>query len=89
MSYRSLMVHLDLEQGSEAALRATCELADRLKSTGVIGVTAGLPAAPIHADGMIASSVLEIDYEQLNQAIGRCETRFRSVLKGFVGSLPL
>ncbi len=86
MSYRSLMVYLDLEQGSESALRAACELADRFKSK-VIGVTAGFPAAPIHADGMIASSVLEIDHEQFNQAIGRCETRFRSALKDFGDSL--
>ncbi len=77
------MVYLELEQGSEPALRVACELADRFKSRMVIGVTAGLPAAPIHADGMIASSVLEVDYEQLNQAIGRCEARFRSALKGF------
>jgi len=80
------MVFLELEQASEPALRVACELADRFKSK-VIGVTAGLPAAPIHADGMIASSVLEVDYEQLNQAIGRCETRFRSALKGFCDSL--
>ena len=80
------MVHLDLEQGSEPALRVACELADRFKSK-VIGVTAGLPAAPIHADGMIASSVLEVDYEQLNQAIGRCEARFRSALKDFGSAL--
>lgn len=86
MTYRSLMVHLDLEQGSEPALRVACELADRFKSK-VIGVAAGLPAAPIHADGMIATSVLEVDYEQLNQAIGRCETRFRSALKEFDGAL--
>ena len=81
------MVFVDLEQGSEPALRATCELSERLKSTEVIGVAAGLPAAPIHADGMIASSVLELDYARLNQAIGRCETRFRSALKDFGGSL--
>jgi len=76
------MVYLELEEGSEPALRVACELADRFKS-GVIGVTASLPAALIHADGMIASSVLEVDYDQLNQAIGRCETRFRSAVKGF------
>lgn len=86
MTYRSLMVYLDLEQGSEPALRAASELAGRFKSR-VIGVTAGLPAAPIHADGMIASSVLEVDYEQLKQAIGRCEARFRSAFKDFAGSL--
>ena len=86
MTYRSLMVYLELEQGSEPALRVACELADRFKSR-VIGVTAGLPAAPIHADGMIASSVLEVDYEQLDRAIDRCETRFRTALKGFCDPL--
>jgi len=86
VTYRSLMVYLDLEQGSEPALRVARELADRFKAK-VIGVTAGLPAAPIHADGMIASSVLEVDYEQLNQAIGRCEARFRSALADLGSSL--
>jgi hypothetical protein len=62
------MVYLDPEQGGEPALRIACELADRFKSE-VIGVSAGLPVAPIHADGMIASSVIEVDYEQLNRAI--------------------
>ena len=86
MTYRSLMVYLDPEQGSEPALRVARELADQFQSK-VIGVTAGLPAAPIHADGMIASSVLEVDYDQLNQAIGRCETRFRSALSDLGSSL--
>jgi nucleotide-binding universal stress UspA family protein len=86
VTYRSLMVHLELEQGSEPALRVACELADRFKA-GVIGVAAGLPPAPIHADGMIATSVLETDFEQLNQAIGRCEARFRTALKDVDGAL--
>lgn len=80
------MVYLDPEQSSEPALRITCELADRFKSK-VIGVAASLPNVPIHADGMIASSVLEADYEQLNQAIARCESHFRSALKDFGSSL--
>jgi nucleotide-binding universal stress UspA family protein len=80
------MVHLDLEQGSEPALRVTCELADRFKSR-VIGVTAGLPGVPFHAGGATASSVLEADREKLKQAIGRSESRFRSALQGFSDAL--
>src|ERR1700693_1862335 len=80
------MVYLDFEQGGEPAFRVAPKLADRFKSK-VIGVTAGLPAAPIHADGMIATSVLEVDYERLNQAISRSEGRFRSALRGFGSSL--
>ena len=41
MTYKTVMVHLDLEQPSEPALRVTRELAERFKSN-VIGVTAGL-----------------------------------------------
>ena len=74
------MVFVDLEQGSEPALRVARELADRFKSA-VIGITASLPNAVIHADGMIASSVIDVDYERLNRAISRSETRFRSALK--------
>jgi hypothetical protein len=76
------MVYLELEEGSEPALRVACELADRFKSGVVIGVAAGLPAVPIHADGLVATSVLEVDYQHLEQAIGRCEARFRAALKG-------
>jgi nucleotide-binding universal stress UspA family protein len=86
VTYRSLMVHLDLEQGNEPALRATCEVADRFRSK-VIGVAAGLPKVPIHADGMIATSVLEADFGQLNRAIARCESRFRSAFKDVGDSL--
>ena len=86
MSYKTVMVHLDLEQISESALRVTHELADRFKSD-VIGVTAGLPDVPVHADGMIATSILEVDYEQLDQAVGRCESRFRAALADLRGKL--
>jgi nucleotide-binding universal stress UspA family protein len=74
------MIYLDLEHDNEPALRVVCELADRFQSD-VIGVTAGLPAVAIYADAMIASSVLEVADQQLNQAIGHCETRFRSALR--------
>lgn len=80
MTYRSIMVHLDLQNSNESALRAACELADRFGAR-VIGTAAGLPNVPVHLDGMIASSVLEADYEQLKRAIDRCETRFHDALK--------
>lgn len=80
------MVYLDPAQGSEPALRVARDLADRFKSE-VIGVAAGLPDVPIHADGMIASSVLEVDYRHLNEAIGRCEKSFRAAFGSLGGSL--
>lgn len=79
MTYRSLMVHLDLEHPNEAALRVAGELAGIFRSE-VIGVAAGFPNAPVHADGLIATSVLEADYERLQQDIDRCEARFHEVM---------
>jgi nucleotide-binding universal stress UspA family protein len=79
VTYRSLMVHLNLEHSNEAALRIAGELAGLFKSQ-VIGVAAGFPNAPVHADGMIAASVLEADDEQIKQAIDRCESRFRAAM---------
>jgi nucleotide-binding universal stress UspA family protein len=74
------MVHLDLQDSNESALRAACELADQFDAR-VIGTASGLPNLPVHLEGMVASSVLEADYEQLKAAIDRCEARFREALK--------
>ena len=79
MTYRSLMVCLDPDHANESALRVTAELASRFKAQ-VIGVAGGVPVMPVHADGMIASSVLEIDYTQLEEALRRCESGFRAAL---------
>src|SRR3954467_12129780 len=79
MTYRSLMVQLDLADPSEAALRVTGELADLFEAQ-VIGVAAGFPNAPVHADGMIATSVLEANYDNLQRDLANCESRFRAAL---------
>lgn len=79
MTYRSLMVYLDPDHSNESALRVTAELANRFKAQ-VTGVAAGVPVMPVHADGMIASSVLEVDYTQLEEALRRCESRFHAAL---------
>lgn len=77
MTYRTLMVHVDLEQCSEAALRVTGELANRFKSE-VIGVTSGLPSTS--GDGMVALNEPEARDRHLNQAIARSESHFRAAL---------
>jgi nucleotide-binding universal stress UspA family protein len=74
------MVHLNLEHPNESALRVTGELAGIFGSQ-VIGVAAGFPNVPVHADGMIATSMLEADYERLQQDIDRCESRFRKAME--------
>ena len=87
MTYRSLMVYLDPDHANEAALRVTADLANLFKSQ-VTGVAAGLPVMPVHADGMIATSILEVDYTQLEEALRRCEGRFRAAMMPVSAGLP-
>jgi nucleotide-binding universal stress UspA family protein len=80
MAYKSIMVFLGLEQVNEAALRVSCDLADRFDSR-IIGVTSGVPYVPVHLNGMVAASMLEADYDELALATARCESRFRDAIK--------
>lgn len=85
MTYRSLMVFLDLHHTNESALRVACDLGDRFDSK-VIGVTSGIPSTPVHLNGLIAPNVLEANYEQLNEAVSLCEDRFRRAADPVGGS---
>ncbi|MGN6117988.1 MAG: universal stress protein, partial [Nitrobacter sp.] len=80
MAYKSVMVFLGLEQVNEAALRVSCELAERFDSR-IVGVTSGTPYVPVHVNGMVAASMLEADYDELTLATARCESRFREAVK--------
>lgn len=81
MSYRSIMVHLNLTGGNLPALRVARELADQFGAR-LIGVTSGFPTTPVHAEGMIATSILETDFQQFKAALENCEARFREVIVG-------
>jgi nucleotide-binding universal stress UspA family protein len=80
VTYQSIVVYLDLEQTNESVLRITSDLAENFKSR-VIGITAAFPNMPIHSHGKIGSSVRDADYEELKQAIARCESRFHATLE--------
>jgi nucleotide-binding universal stress UspA family protein len=80
MTYRTFMVRLDLYDGSEAALRVTSDLAGRFGAR-VIGIASAYPTPPIHAEGMIATSIVEADFDQLRSALAACESRFRHVFR--------
>lgn len=83
MAYKTIMPFLDLLEGNIAALNVACDLADRFDAK-IIGITAGLPNVPVHPGGMggiVGTSILEADYDQLNNAILRCEQQFLAAVK--------
>lgn len=79
MAITTLMVHVDLQGGDDAALRLAGELAGRFGSR-IIGVAAGFPGIPLHAEGMIATNLLEIDQDAFDRQVAASEERFRAEL---------
>lgn len=79
MTLRSILVFLDPEQPSEAALGVARDLASQAGAR-LIGASAGLPAMPLYVEGMVAPSVMQADGDALMEAIGRCESRFREAV---------
>lgn len=86
MAIPTLMVHVDLQGGDDSALRLAGELAGRFGSR-IIGVAAGFPGVPLHAEGMIATNILEVDDETFRRLVAAAEERFRAELANCGASL--
>lgn len=83
MSYATLMVHLDLDQGNDARLRVAGDLAERFGAR-VIGIAAQAEIIPMYytADGYGAAFVAEDNLSEIKQRVQQAEERFRTAMTG-------
>src|SRR5450631_3467420 len=87
MSYATLMVHLDLDQGNDAQLSVVGDLAERFTAR-IIGVAA--QARPVYyADDLDGARFVEADrgamednLAEIRQRLQQAEERFRTALRG-------
>jgi nucleotide-binding universal stress UspA family protein len=87
MSYATLMVHLDLDQGNDARLSVVGDLAERFTAR-IIGVAA--QARPVYyADDLDGARFVEADrgamednLAEIRQRLQQAEERFRTALRG-------
>lgn len=83
MTYRSIIVYLDLEHSNEPALRMAREVATRFNAK-IIGIAAGLPARLGTVGGAFSSCRphdSDADHAELHRAIDRCKTHFYESLE--------
>jgi nucleotide-binding universal stress UspA family protein len=86
MTYKTLMVHLELGQSNRNLLGVAGDLAQRFDA-GVIGVVMCQPMQIIYSEGYVPADLIVQDREQRDVEIAAAEEEFRDLLQGRVGHL--
>ena len=86
MTYKTLMVHLDLEADNQGLLQVTGDLAQHFKAH-VIGIAACQPTQILFDEGITAGEVMVEDRAEITTELKTAESRFRAALKDRVQSL--
>lgn len=79
MSYKTLMVHLELNDDNTRLLEITGALAERFQA-GVIGIAACQPMQILYDEGFTAGEVVAQDRAEMAKEIAAAETQFRTAL---------
>lgn len=79
MSYKTLMVHLELNDDNTGLLEITGALAERFQA-GVIGIAACQPMQILYDEGFTAGEVVAQDRAEMAKEIAAAETQFRTAL---------
>jgi len=86
MTYRNLMVRLQLNGDNQGVLKIAAELAERF-SASVIGIAACQPIQVLANEGFHAPEVIMQDREEIVRELQEVETEFRVALAGCTGQL--
>lgn len=86
MSFKSLMVHLELNRDNEGVLNVAAQLASRCDAR-VIGVAACQPLQVLYNEGWTAPDVIVQDRAEIKLELETAEAQFRTALKGKVADL--
>lgn len=79
MTYKTILVHLELNGDNEGVLGVAAQLAERFASR-VIGIAAAQPFMPLYEEGSLAMDVALRDKAELESEIDRCQAQFRKRL---------
>lgn len=81
MTYKSLMVHLELGAENDGVLAIAADLARRFNAR-VIGIAACQPMQALYPEGFTAGDVIAADWDEINRELAAAERQFRKALEG-------
>lgn len=79
MTYKTLMVHLQLRQSNDGVLKIAADLAERFQA-GVIGIAACQPLQIVQGDVYVSGDLVDQDREEITKEIREVEAAFRAAL---------
>jgi nucleotide-binding universal stress UspA family protein len=79
VTYKTLMVHLQLRQSNDGVLRIAADLAERFHA-GVTGIAVCQPMQIVQGDVYVSGDLIEQDREEIKQEIRIAELAFRQAL---------
>jgi len=83
MTYKTLLVHLDLNGDNEGLLKITGDLAERFGAR-VIGIAAAQPILPIYDEGFGSADIGTQHRNEVDKEIAACRTQFHEALERLV-----
>jgi nucleotide-binding universal stress UspA family protein len=83
MTYKTFLVHLDLNGDNEGLLKVTGDLAERFDAR-VVGIAAAQPILPLYDQGIIAADVATEHRVEVDKEIAACQAQFRQALEARV-----
>lgn len=86
MSFKTLMVHLELGQDNGGVLNIAGELAARFGAR-VIGIAACQPMPLLYDEGLMTIETVSMDRDEINRKLADAEAEFRGALSGRVSAL--
>src|SRR5579883_2212175 len=79
MTYKTILVHLDLNADNESVLGVAAQLAERFDAS-VIGVAAAQPIHPLYEEGYAMADVVAEDRTELDRELAECRAQFHKAL---------
>lgn len=79
MTYKTLMIHLQLRQSNEGVLNIAADLADRFQA-GVIGIAACQPVQIVQGDVYVSGDLVDQDRKEILKEIRHAEAAFHKAL---------
>ena len=84
MTYKTIMVHLQLRQSNDGVLRIAADLAERFHAA-VIGITVCQPMQIVQGDVYVSGDLIEQDRAEIKKEIREVELEFHKALSACVG----
>jgi nucleotide-binding universal stress UspA family protein len=82
LSYKSLLVHVDLDEGNDGRIEIAAQLAARFEAR-IIGIAAQAEPMPLYySEGFAADTLIEQARVEIENRLQRAEARFKAAVAG-------